>query len=559
MMDRRSFRSLELKLTAMTLCLSLVPLLGLGAVLYDRFSAAYADKVAESLKTRVENTKGALDLFLDERVSQLVTVAHTTSYERLTNEEYLASVFNAMQWRSKSLLDLGVIDHLGNHVAYVGPYYELLKPVNYAREEWFQAVTSAGTYISDVFLGFRRIPHFIIAVTRIEGHRTWILRATINSDIIEGIVRNAQHGKRGDAFVVNERNVLQTMPRHGGKLFEKPEAPDFSGVTGVTVESAPRSGGDMLFACAKLGAAKWVAVIREDPAEGLAPFVGVAYGQAAFLTLVVTMVTAGAVLGVRTLTGGLIRRLEAEANAAESQTLSGKMAALGKMAAGVAHEINNPLQIIGDQAGWMGDLLSESDLTNNPNAREFREGIRNINRQVERAKAVTQRLLLFGRRMEPHEELVDVNRVLLETAAFLDDEARFRDISVVKILDEALPKVVTDQAQLQQVFLSVIDNAIDAIGKGGVITLRTAAEPGPPARVTVHISDTGPGIPKEVMKRIFDPFFSTKKPNEGSGLGLSISYGIMEKLGGGLMVESEEQKGTTFVVSLPVRRVESHA
>ena len=200
-METKHFKKLRLKIIIVSLCFSLIPLLALGATIYYQFSAAYSSKITEVLRTLVQNRRSSLELFFDERISQLVTVANTHTMEALINEPYLNQLFNTIQSRSKSFIDISIIDQNGTHLAYVGPHYEKLKDVNYGDEEWFHSVMSSNVFISDVFLGFRKTPHFIIAVTRREGPRTWILRATINSDIIDNIVRAAQLGKKGDAFI----------------------------------------------------------------------------------------------------------------------------------------------------------------------------------------------------------------------------------------------------------------------------------------------------------------------------------------------------------------------
>ena len=151
------------------------------------------------------------------------------------------------------------------------------------------------------------------------------------------------------------------------------------------------------------------------------------------------------------------------------------MASLGKMAAGVAHEINNPLAIIKEKAGWMRDLLSEEDIQKSPNFKEFEESIAKIEYHVTRAKDVTHRLLGFARRMDPIHEDVNINDVLDQTITFLQNEARYRAIEINTGLQKDLPFVASDAAQLQQVFLNIIDNAIDAIGKDGSIQIRTRA------------------------------------------------------------------------------------
>lgn len=545
------YQKLRLKIVTMTLCFSLIPLFALGVTIYHQFTKAYHGKIYEAVRTLAQNRRSALELFFDERISQLITVATSHSMEKLTDETYLSGLFNMMQARSKSYIDIGVIDQEGNHLAYVGPHYEKLKSVNYAHEDWFSAVMTSGIYISDVFMGFRRIPHFIIAVTRREGHKTWILRATINSDVIDSIVRAAQIGKRGDAFIVNRNNVLQTAPRFSGHLLGRPTTPDFSSAVGNNVETIVFDGEEVLFATSRITNPKWVLVIKEDPKEEMAPLFEARYLELLILVAGVGVVILGTVFTTRSMTSELIRVQSEKASSDELVMQSSKMAALGKMAAGVAHEINNPLQIIGDQAGWMKDLLEEEDISNSPHFKEFENCIKKILRHVERCRSITHRLLRFGRRMEPTQELVDINEVMAETITFLENEARFREIEIRTVYDEDLPRVNTDQAQLQQVFLNIIDNAIDAVGRAGTIAIKTGKVPGSTKDVSVEISDTGPGIPKETLAKIFDPFFSTKSASEGTGLGLSISYSIVEKLGGKIQVASELGKGTTFTIVLP--------
>ena len=154
--------------------------------------------------------------------------------------------------------------------------------------------------------------------------------------------------------------------------------------------------------------------------------------------------------------------------------------------------------------------------------------------------------------MEPLTERVNINTVLDESIDFLENEARYRNIDIQTNYAPDLPLTTTDQSQLQQVFLNIINNAIDAIGKDGEITINTRMTK-KNNEISVEISDNGPGMPKEVLQKIFDPFFTTKEVGKGTGLGLSISYSIIEKLGGRIMVASEEGQGTTFTIYLPVR------
>ena len=550
-MSQKYFEKLGLKIIAVTLGFSLIPLFALGATIYYQFNSTFQNKMIESLRNLAQNRKSSLELFIDERISQLNTIAQTHSFEKLADEKFLTKVFNAMQSRSKSFIDLGIIDSDGNHLAYVGPYHDKLMSVNYAHEDWFHAVQSTGAYVSDVFLGFRKAPHFIIAVTTVQNNRVWILRATINSAIIDEIVAGAQIGKRGDAFIVNRSNILQTAPRFSGKLLTHPSSPDFSSSRGLIVETVSFQGNETLYAAVPIVNPNWVLVVSEDPQEEMALLFRAHYIEAVILAFGVFLVIIGTVLTTRVMTRRL-KEIEKEKSKSEDLIIqSSKMAALGKMAAGIAHEINNPLQIIGDQAGWMKDLLDSEDMKQTENFEEFDQCIKKIERQVNRSREITHRLLRFGRRMETTQELVDINQILMETLTFLENEAHFRDIQIQTNYDDNLPKISTDPNQLQQVFLNIIDNAIDAVGQSGQIRVETFTDKQNHKQIMVKISDNGPGISRELISKIFDPFFTTKRPDEGTGLGLSISYGIMEKLGGHIAVESEEGKGTTFIISVP--------
>jgi signal transduction histidine kinase len=224
-----------------------------------------------------------------------------------------------------------------------------------------------------------------------------------------------------------------------------------------------------------------------------------------------------------------------------------KMAALGRLSAGVAHEINNPVAIINQKAGLLRDLMTWS--TERPSREKILSLTNSILSSARRCGRITHNLLGFAKHMDVKQETINLDHLLRDVLGFLGKEASYRQVQVA--FDQAgdPPSVISDKSQLQQVFLNIINNAFAAVEDGGRIQI--GIKPVGKHSVAVSITDDGPGIPEEHLAHIFDPFFTTKE-GAGTGLGLSITYGIVKKLGGQIAVSSEIGKGTCFTVTLPI-------
>ena len=220
-----------------------------------------------------------------------------------------------------------------------------------------------------------------------------------------------------------------------------------------------------------------------------------------------------------------------------------KLRSLGEMAAGVAHEINNPLGGILIYANLMMEGLAPDDAK--------REDLEKIVHETTRCKDIVKSLLEFARQSGPKFELTDVNRAITDGLLFLENQVTFHNIEIIKELDPTLPPMWGNAGQLKQVFLNIMINAADAMHGRGILTIKTF----PSAdnnKVIIEFTDTGGGIPEEILPRIFDPFFTTKGVGEGTGLGLSMSYGIVKEHKGNIEVDTVVESGTTFRVVLPV-------
>ena len=206
--------------------------------------------------------------------------------------------------------------------------------------------------------------------------------------------------------------------------------------------------------------------------------------------------------------------------------------------------------MITTQAGWIGELLPDEDPAQIKNLDEYRKAVEQIKHHVRRAGTITHRLLGFSRKISTEKQSVRLNDLIEETISFVEHEAGYTNVSIVRNYDENLPPTMTDGPQLQQVFLNLLNNAIDAVSHGGTIEIRTATAG--PDSIILEFSDSGPGIKPENLKQIFDPFFTTKEPGKGTGLGLYISYDIVQKLGGTIKVENRKGGGAVFTIVLPV-------
>ncbi|MFC1736081.1 sensor histidine kinase [Candidatus Hydrogenedentota bacterium] len=226
-----------------------------------------------------------------------------------------------------------------------------------------------------------------------------------------------------------------------------------------------------------------------------------------------------------------------------------RLAAVGRLAAGVAHEINNPLTGVLTFAHM---LLRET-----PQESSHRKDLQTIIEATGRCKEIVQGLLSFSRQNEPHKTLIDLNELLRKVLNLTRNQAGLNHVKIVEEMEPDLPQAVMDPGQIEEVAINVIVNGLDAMPDGGTLTVRTKTITEDNAEwLVINIADTGSGISREDLEHVFDPFFTTKHEGKGTGLGLSLSYGIVEKHGGRVTLASTLGQGTTVTVRLPVAPME---
>jgi two-component system, NtrC family, sensor kinase len=226
-----------------------------------------------------------------------------------------------------------------------------------------------------------------------------------------------------------------------------------------------------------------------------------------------------------------------------------QLASIGQLAAGVAHEINNPLALINETAGYVKDLFMIKQQYKNDE--ELLENIDSIIDAVDRCGTITRQLLGFARHFDVQTQPIDLKHMVTDVLNFHKKEAEYRNITIQLDIPESIPLIETDRGKLQQVILNLVNNAFQAIDNGCFLDIR--AQMVDPERVCLFIRDNGCGISEEHLNKVFEPFFTTKKEGHGTGLGLSITYGLVKKLHGDIKVHSKTGEGTTFIITLPVQ------
>ena len=242
------------------------------------------------------------------------------------------------------------------------------------------------------------------------------------------------------------------------------------------------------------------------------------------------------------------RQTEFRARMEQQMIATERLASVGVMASGVAHEINNPLAIIQEAAGWLGSLLEKAEMADMPRKEDFEKALEKIFKSVERAKKITHQLLGFVRKTESIPKEVNLQGFVGEVISLVEREAKDRDVRLVADVQPENAALWTDSNPLRQVLLNLATNAIHACCRGGEVTILVRQKE---HETTLSVKDEGQGIPKEDLHRIFEPFFTTKSPDQGTGLGLFVSRNMVEKLGGEIEVESQLGRGATFRVKLP--------
>ncbi len=544
-----NFRRIWQRAVLVTATVALVPLTITALISYQLNMDTIESEFLLRTSRLVSNSWRSVSLFLSERKSALDFIAHDNTFEALADPVRLTAVLDNLNKRIGGFTDLGVFDHSGILRTYVGSHD--LGGLDYSNQAWFREVLERGVYISEVILGFRNEPHLDIAVKRdLPDGPFFVLRAALETGKFNDLITQFEVGEQGDAFIINREGVLQTPSRYCGEVLKKIglTIPTPSTDTKVFVGNDSKNR-KLIIGYTYIPNTPFILMIVKNKGASLQPWYKTPWAFTGFLVtsiMVILLVT----FGVATHLVNQIHDADQErVNTLHQVEYANKMASLGRLAAGVAHEINNPLAIINEKAGHIKDIFTLTDsYAQDPKLISLVDSIIST---VQRSGDVTKRLLNFAGHLNVSIQTIDLKEIINEVKAVMAKEAEYRCITVQTNLAANIPLFESDRGKLEQVFLNLFNYAFSSMNEGGRFEI-TAKREGTDF-VSITFADNSRGIPEADLKRVFEPFFFTKTGESGTGLGLAVTYALIQEIGGNISVQSQLGKGTRFIVRVPLK------
>jgi signal transduction histidine kinase len=500
----------------------------------------------------VSNSWRSVSLFLTERRSVLDFIAHDHSLETLKDPARLAGILENLNKRFGGFIDLGAIDDSGKQISHAGSHQ--MQGLDFNQQLWFREVLSRGVYISELVTGALNEPHIDFAVKREFADGSYfVLHAVLKPEQLMESIAQIDVGARGDLFIINRDGVLQTPSRYYGPVFNKiPMAVPEHSPKARVFESSNDSKDRIVIGYAHIPDTPYILMMIQEQSEDIQPWYKTTWAFAGILAASIFMILL-VTLGVAT---HLVNQIH-EADQERLDTLhqveyASKMVSLGRLASGVAHEINNPLAIINEKAGHIRDIFTLTDTyTKDPKLIGLVDSVIST---VQRCAKVTKGLLNFARHLNLSIQAIDLKEIIDEVKSILAKEAEHRSITVGITMSEDIPAFESDRGKLEQVFFNLFNSAIGAMNDGGHLEITATRKD--EGYVSVAFTDNGRGIPESDLKHIFEPFYYSKTGHSGTGLGLAVTYALIQEIGGTISVQSRPGQETCFDVSIPFKMPE---
>ena len=469
-----SFRRKWLMIVGFTTVVTLTPLLVMTLVDYRLTRQVFESEATMGISRMVSNTWRSASFLLSQRRAALEFIARDNRLPDLLAAGRLDAILANLQGGMGGFVDLGVVDANCTVQAYAGPY--ALKKNRLKSNICFDRAVANGFFISDVTVNQGKNHQLVIAIRHDrEAGGFFVLRATLDASLLDGTIAQLDLDIDNDAFIVNARGILQTSSRQYGSRFEKiplviPETADGTRV----LKTVDQAGHSVLMGIAPIPDSPFLLIMVRQESGIMDLWLKPRMHLIGFLLFSIALILA-AILGVATY---LVNRIHA-ADQRRVETLhqvayANKLASIGRLASGVAHEVNNPLAIINQKTGLIKDLFTiNPDYAGNEKLMGL---VDNVLASVRRCGTITRRLLDFARHMESSIEVVDVEAIIRQVLAFMEKEAERRCIAVSISPQGNIPRMESDRGNLQQIFLNLINNAFASMQDGGRLDIIIARQ-----------------------------------------------------------------------------------
>jgi two-component system NtrC family sensor kinase len=525
-----------------------------GLVFFDSLGSSAHEALQRDAKDRVRE----IDEYIEERESDLELVFEFFSAEALSQEGALVPVLELLRKKSLLFECAVLIDAQGNVVSSAGFRASVESDCAISRQSF--AMFARGRGVRDIRFDDAGQPFFIVSAQQ-SGTAPFALCAALSAEFLFEKYEPRRGPGVVEAFLVNPDGRI-LGPR--GTEASSGSVSSLDGSIPVTDRTtsflhAEEKGTKYLVAAAPMKAEGWMLAVRQRFDDAYNDLL-----QTGWYLLAISLLGGAVTLSLASMVSGWIgnalRESEAVRNVLRERLYrSARLAELGEMSAGFAHEINNPLQVMESEIAMMDLIVADfresgaQDLDSLD--RDLKESIGELRRQINRCSQVTKSILTFGRKESLEDSIIAPGDVMRDVDAMVRKKAEIQSIDIHMEIAPDTPSVSGDASKVRQVLLNLLNNAVYALvekyaGRPGG-RLEFTARPQGQEWVVIEVRDNGPGMPKHVLDNIYTPFFTTKPPQKGTGLGLSVCYGVIEAMGGTIDVETRQDEGTLFKLTLP--------
>jgi signal transduction histidine kinase len=534
---------------------AIVPLVVTALFSYRVHRSSTESELMRNTIRLVSNTDQSILFFFKEYRSVLDLVTHGNTFEELSDTAKFDNLLTIAQMEIDGIDGLEIIDSSGKRRAFAGSM--TLKKQLLDQRPSYRDVFERSVHVSEVFSVSGGAYHFNYTVGRMfpDGKR-FFLRAIINTEVLDKLIARLTTGASEDIFLLNHQGVLQTSSSFFGKPLTRidltlPEA----NYEASLFEAKDSAGNQLIVGQILIPQSPFILMVIKSKDVTLQTWYKTPKAFMWILVLSVLVIFAVTIAMATWLVDQMHEADQERVRTLHQVEQTTKMASLGRLASGVAHEINNPLAIINQKAGHMKDILSlGDDNEHRPKLTELADAIID---SVQRSSTVTKRLRDFAGHLNASIEKIDLKEIITEVNQILAKESNFRCIATHIDVADDLPRFKSDRGRLEQIFFNLFNYMISTMNEGGHLDIKAQWQD--TDNIAVILSDNGPGLAESDLKGIFEPFSNFATNTASTNLSLAITYALVQQIGGDIRIDSRLGIGTRFDIRIPAQLPESIA